>query len=104
MESDLLDCGVPIGDVRLLMNRYARALETGAYVDWIEVYVGVFATLMRSSNRTRVADASASDRMLLLLDDDLGSKIFDRDARDELALALHRGAGFEDRDRARQHA
>jgi hypothetical protein len=95
MERDLLDCGVPIGDVRTLVNRYSRALETGAYVDWIELYVGIFATLMRSSNRTRVADSSAARRLLVLLDDDLGSKIFDRDARSELAQVLDRGSALE---------
>jgi hypothetical protein len=104
MERDLLDCGVPIGDVRALVNRYARALETGACVDWIELYVGIFATLMRNSNRTRVADSSAARRLLLLLDDDLGSKIFDRDARMQLALALNGYAGLEYSGRACQGA
>lgn len=88
MERDLLDCGVPLGDVRLLVNRYARAVETGACVDWIELYVGIFATLMRSSHRTRVADSAAAHRLLLLMDDDLGSKMFDPAARDELARVL----------------
>jgi hypothetical protein len=104
MESDLLACGVPIGEARLLTNRYARALETGAYVDWIELYVGIFATLMRSANRTRVADESAVSRLLLLLDDDLGSKIFDREARAELAFVLDGHSRFDDRAWACQHA
>jgi hypothetical protein len=104
MESDLLGCGVPIGDVRALVNRYARAVETGACVDWIELYVGIFATLMRYSNRTRVADSAAAQRLLLLLDDDLGSRIFDRDARAELAMKLRFGSRFEYGSRACQGA
>jgi hypothetical protein len=104
MERDLLDCGVPIGDVRTLVNRYARALESGACVDWIELYVGIFATLMRDSHRTRVADSAAAHRLLLLLDDDLGSKIFDRDARAELAQVLDREAVFHYGGRACQGA
>jgi hypothetical protein len=104
MERDLLDCGVPIGDVRALVNRYARALETGAYVDWIELYVGIFATLMRDSNRTRVADSAAASRMMLLLEDDLGSKIFDIDARAQVALALNGFSGFEYSGRACERA
>ncbi len=104
MERDLLDCGVPIGDVRSLLNRYARAMETGACVDWIELYVGIFATLLRSSHRTRVADSSAAHRLLLLLDDDLGSKIFDRDARAELAQVLDGLPRFEYGGRACQGA
>jgi hypothetical protein len=104
MERDLLDCGVPIGDVRLLVNRYARALETGACIDWIELYVGIFATLMRNSHRTRVADSSAAHRLLLLLDDDLGSKMFDRDARAELSSTLYGGAVLQYGGRASKGA
>jgi hypothetical protein len=104
MERDLLDCGVPIGDVRTLMQRYARALESGAYVDWIELYVGIFATLVRNSNRTRVADSAAAHRLLLLLEDDLGSKMFDREAHRELASILNGGAVFEYSGRACEHA
>jgi hypothetical protein len=86
-ERDLLDCGVPESEVQLLAIRYARALESGSHIDWIELYVGIFATLRHSTNRTRTAGASSLARMLLLINDDLGSALFSREARDELARA-----------------
>ncbi len=103
-ERDVLDCGVPIAEASKLGLRYARALETGIYTDWIELYVGIFATLLHDANRTRTVDRSASQRLLLLIDDDLGTRIFDNGARAQLRFALHRDAGFENRDRACQHA
>lgn len=103
-ERDVLDCGVPLDEVRRLGDRYTRALETGGYVEWIELYVGTFATLLQRANSTKSADRNASQRLMRLIDDDLGSKIFDRDARVELMLALDRDAVFENRGRACQHA
>ena len=103
-ERDVLDCGVPQEEVRRLGDRYTRALETGRYVDWIELYVGTFATLLQRANSTKFAERGATERLMRLMDDDLGSKIFDRDARAELMLALDRGAAFEYRGRACQHA
>jgi hypothetical protein len=86
-ERDLLDCGVPFAEVHALGNRYARAMETRSHVDWIELYVGIFATLRRNVNQTRSADADALERMLLIVNDDLGSQLFEEDARAELAYA-----------------
>lgn len=103
-ESDVLNCGVPADEVRRLGDRYTRALETGGYLEWIELYVGTFATLLQRSNSTKSADRGASQRLMRLIDDDLGSKIFDRDARAELMLALDRGAVFDHYGRACQHA
>lgn len=87
LERDLLQCGVPFAEVRTLGNCYARALETQSHIEWIELYVGIFATLRRSMHRTRSADAEALERMLLLLNDDLGSQLFEEDARTALAQA-----------------
>jgi hypothetical protein len=87
-ERDLLDCGVPLGDVRALGDRYARALESGSHVDWIELYVGIFATLKRNAHRERAVKPDAAQRLLQLVNDDLGSDLFDPQAREHLALAL----------------
>lgn len=87
-ERDLLDCGVPIGDVRHMRERYARALHTDSHFEWIELYVGTFATLARSMHTTCCAKRDAAERLLLLLNDDLGSDLFDSEARTHLALAL----------------
>jgi hypothetical protein len=86
---DVLDCGVPAPQAEALEERYVRALESGAHVDWIELYVGIFATLMRDMHRTRLADASAARAMLQLVNDDLGCELFDWQARAGLACALH---------------
>lgn|GEM_PF-3230928 len=86
-ERDLLDCGVPHAEVRALGNRYARALETRSHIDWIELYVGIFATLRASVHRTRAAREAALDRILLLINDDLGSELFAEEARARLAQA-----------------
>lgn len=91
-ERDLLDCGVPLGDVRALLSRYRRALGSGSHFDWIEVYVGVFATLLQRAHRTRPADPAAAQRELLFINDDLGSSLFDDTARQHLAAALSRAA------------
>lgn len=91
-ERDLLDCGVPIGDVRHVRERYARALRTGSHFEWIELYVGIFATLCRRMHATRRANHDAAARLLLLLNDDLGSDLFDVEARAHLALALNGAA------------
>jgi hypothetical protein len=85
LERDLLDCGIPYGQVQPLAIRYVRALETNSHLDWIELYVGVFATLRRSLNYTRSADPSALERILQLINDDLGSELFSPEARAELA-------------------
>ena len=91
-ENDLLDCGVPVVEVRPLTNRYARALQSKSHVDWIELYVGVFATVMRNMHRTGQAKAPAAERVLQLINDDLGSDLFDGPAREQLALGLHGAA------------
>lgn len=91
-ERDLLDCGVPIGDVRALLNRYKNALSSRSHLDWIELYVGVFATLLNRAHRTRTADAGAARRALLLINDDLGTSLFDAPARAHLAASLSRAA------------
>lgn len=85
LERDLLDCGVPFDDAHTLGNRYARALETRSLVDWIELYVGIFATLRRGVHLTHTANEDALTRVLLLLNDDLGSELFEEEARAELA-------------------
>jgi hypothetical protein len=87
LERDLLDCGVPYAEVERLTTRYVRALETNSHIDWIELYVGVFATLRRSLDYTRSADPSALERVLQLINDDLGSELFSPEARAELASA-----------------
>jgi hypothetical protein len=87
-ERDVLDCGVPLGEARALRKRYERALNSGICADWIELYVGTFATLLRCTHRTRHADLSASRRLLQLVCDDLGVQLFDDDARLQLELAL----------------
>jgi hypothetical protein len=91
-ERDLLDCGVPFGDVWLVRRRYIRALETGSHFEWIELYVGIFATLNRGMHTTHRARPDAAERLLQLINDDLGSDLFDREARAHLALALNGAA------------
>lgn len=89
LERDLLDCGVPSSEVATLAIRYARALETNSHIDWIELYVGIFATLRRSLHHTHPAKGPALERILLLINDDLGSELFSEDARQELADSAH---------------
>lgn len=90
-ERDILDCGVPLGDARAVRKRYERALQSGVCVDWIELYVGVFVTLLRGVNRTGPAQPQAAKRLLLLLADDLGMQLFDEDARRRLGAVVHTG-------------
>ncbi len=92
LERDVLECGVPLGEARALGRRYERALRSGSCADWIELYVGVFVTLLRSTHRTRTPDRAAAGRMLRLIGDDLGLQLFDDDARRKLELAIMRPA------------
>lgn len=92
LERDVLDCGVPLGEVRALVKRYERALCTGSSADWIELYVGTFVTLLRDAHRTRSADTHAAGRLLQLIGDDLGMQLFDDDARRRLEISLVRPA------------
>jgi hypothetical protein len=87
-ERDLLDCGVPLRDVWAMRERYARALNAGSHFEWIELYVGIFATLLRGMHTTGRAKDDAAARLLLLINDDLGADLFDSEARAHLALAL----------------
>ncbi|HLI96180.1 MAG TPA: hypothetical protein VKT72_08845 [Candidatus Baltobacteraceae bacterium] len=88
LERDVAMCGVPLGDVRALGKRYERAIQSGSCADWIELYVGVFVTLLRNSHRTRRAEESAARRMLELLGDDLGVQLFNEEALQEVQGAL----------------
>lgn len=90
-ERDVVHCGVPLGEARALRKRYERALRSGSCADWIELYIGTFVTLLRGTHRTRNADSAAAQRLLQLLCDDLGTQLFDDDARRRLesALVLH---------------
>ncbi|SRR5579872_6988098 len=88
LERDIAMCGVPLGEVRALGKRYDRAIERGLCADWIELYVGVFVTLLRNSHRTRRADEFAAYRMLELLGDDLGVQLFNEEALREVQGAL----------------
>jgi hypothetical protein len=92
LERDVLDCGVPLGEVRVLGKSYKRALQSGSPADWIELYLGTFVTLLRGANRTRSADSNAAGRMLQLLSDDLGAQLFDGEALARVAAALLRSA------------
>lgn len=85
LEWDLIGCGVPASEAAALADRYARAMETGSHADWIELYVGIFATLRRALDNGGPRSRPALERMLLLLNDDLGAQLFDREAREELA-------------------
>jgi len=74
LERDVLDCGVPLGDARAVGKRYERAIQSGACADWIELYVGVFVTVLRGAHRTHRAHPQAAQRLLTLLADDLGTQ------------------------------
>jgi hypothetical protein len=86
LEWDLIGCGVSASEATALADRYARALETGSHADWIELYVGIFATVRRSLDNGAPPSRAALERVLLLINDDLGTQLFDVDARKELAL------------------
>lgn len=92
LERDVVECGVPLGDARALRKRYERALQSGSCADWIELYLGVFVTLLRNAHRTRTAQRAAAHRLLQLLNDDLGRKLFDADALLRVEAALMRSA------------
>jgi hypothetical protein len=94
LEQDLRDCGVESQQTRAIGARYARALGSGAFVDWIELYVGVFATLSRGAHKARPSKAEAVERVLLLVNDDLGSQLFDAGARTQLACALRSASTY----------
>ena len=87
-ERDVVECGVPLGEVRALVKRYDRALRSGGCADWVELYVGLFVTLLRCAHRTRTADLAAARRLLLLLEDDLGAQLFDAEALAQLEQSL----------------
>lgn len=90
LERDVLECGVPLGDARALGKRYERAMHTGTGADWIELYIGVFVTLLRGAHRTQLAQAGAAQRMLQMLEDDLGAELFDEEALALIGLRLRR--------------
>ena len=86
LQWDLIGCGVPAPEATALADRYARALETGSHADWIELYVGIFATVRRCLDNGGPPSRPALERVLLLINDDLGTQLFDDEARAELAL------------------
>jgi hypothetical protein len=88
LERDVLNCGVPLGDARALGKRYERALQSGVCADWMELYIGTFVTLLRGAHRTLTADPQAAVRLLQLLSDDLGTQLFDDEARHRLESLL----------------
>ena len=88
LECDLVDCGVPAAEADAVGRCYAAALESGACIEWIAAYAGVFASLCQGMHRTRAADAGAARRLLLLINDDLGVALFDDEARTDLMRAL----------------
>lgn len=91
-ERDVVACGVPLGDARLVARCYERALRSASCTDWIELYVGAFVTLLRGAHVTQTAEPRSAARLLQLLGDDLGMQLFDEDARRQLGLALLRSA------------
>lgn len=91
-EWDVAACGVPLGDVRGLGERYERALQRGICADWIELYVGTFVTLLRNAHCTRCVGGSSALRLMQFLSDDLGTQLFDQDALRELERALLQSA------------
>jgi hypothetical protein len=92
LERDVLECGVPLGEVRALAKRYRRALESGSAADWIELYLGTFVTLLHRANRTKTADRASALRMMQLLNDDLGMQLFDGEAIARVEASLLRSA------------
>jgi hypothetical protein len=87
-ERDVADCGVPVGEVLEIGKRYRRALESGSCVDWMELYVGTFVTLLRRAHYARAASVDAARRLLDLLGDDLGVQLFDASARRQLERSI----------------
>lgn len=92
LERDVVACGVPLRDSRVLGACYRRALQSGSSADWIELYVGTFVTLLRKPHQTCHADSAAAQRLLQLLNDDLGSQLFDTEALQQVQSALHLSA------------
>ena len=84
-EEDLQGSGVAVDEVKTLGLAYLRSIVRGSRADWVELYVGVFAAVSRGVRESAAVDPEAVERMLLLLDDDLGSQLFALEARSDLA-------------------
>ena len=68
-------------DVLACLGRYERALETRRAEDWEAFYRILFAGMRRIARSDSDVDArggEAREKLLLLLEDDLGTTLFDR--------------------------
>ncbi len=104
LEEDLRDCAVSAHDVQAVGARYSRAITSGLYVDWVEMYVGVFAALIGALREGGVPEAEPLDRVLRLINDDLGSQLFDAQARAEVSRYAYAYARVVALDEIRENA
>lgn len=93
LESDLRACGMPRLSRAPVCDRYARALETGNHGAWEHFYRELFCAMNEVAARSSAPpDCEALNSVMLILEDDLGCKLFDARRLGELRSALRRPA------------
>lgn len=84
----LAGAGVPAPAACNTLRGYGTALGCPSDLAWIRFYLSVYARLRELSERRLAFVGSAAEPLLALLRDDLGAKIFDRDALERITARL----------------
>jgi len=90
---DLLDAGIGTREREVLALLYGRALTAGSPMAWTRFYRALFSALRLralTSSTPTWQSRFAVESLLRILEDDLGSALFGREATDRLRAALHR--------------
>lgn len=105
LRSDLVESGMRAYDVAVVERSYERALRAPSEQAWQRFYEEVLAALLHLSGKRRRLDKRtrrATESLLRLIDDDLGSALVDPAVAVQLRrtlIAPSRGKGLEYRRR-----
>ena len=90
LRCDLVASGFAKSEVAALARRYEQALRAPSDASWTQFYAALFGSMRELATSVRPGSAAARRAILRILEDDLGTRLFDADSLVDLRDAVLR--------------